>query len=34
MSSKWRKHIPVDALLQLQQRLDRLPRKVPKEQPR
>lgn len=27
MASEWRKHIPVDALLQLRQRLDRLPRK-------
>ena len=29
MSSGWRKQIPADALLQLRQRLDRLPRKSP-----
>lgn len=29
MSSGWRKLIPTDALLQLRQRLDRLPRKNP-----
>jgi len=27
MPSEWRRHIPVDALMQLRQRLDRLPRK-------
>ena len=29
MSSGWRKQIPADVLMQLRQRLDRLPRKSP-----